>query len=358
MKKALALLLAVVMLLSLAACEIEQKPANNDVPSTSKPDKNDYDSEDLESILTYIKTARETACADTETETKALIVKLGVSYDTYIESKDDIASFYETMQKRSTSLYETFQSSSVDYFKAVASQGLDDYDAWDDALGDFYDEWDDAMGDFYDAWDESLGDVYDTMDDLITDASNELEYSEYSDAWSAMYKEYSDTWSAMYKLYSDAWSKTYKDYSACWSGFYKGNTDVDAILAEAAKEDDEAETPDDNTQPDDTQGNNPTDSTETSPDSDADSNEIRPEFKEAMDAYEAFYNEYCDILAKYYANPTDMALLTQYTELMTRAIEMDEAFAKWENEDLNTEELKYYLDVNNRVMQKLLDVMG
>ena len=89
-----------------------------------------------------------------------------------------------------------------------------------------------------------------------------------------------------------------------------------------------------------------------------DSDEIRPEFKEAMDAYEAFYDEYCDLLSKYYANPTDMSLLTQYTELMSKAVDMDEAFAKWESEDLNNEELKYYLEVNNRVIQKLLDVTG
>lgn len=96
----------------------------------------------------------------------------------------------------------------------------------------------------------------------------------------------------------------------------------------------------------------------TSTNDNADASGIRPEFKDAMDAYEAFYDEYCDILKQYYANPTDMTLLTKYTELMTKAVEMDEAFAKWESKDLNNEELKYYLEVNNRVMQKMIDVMG
>lgn len=36
---------------------------------------------------------------------------------------------------------------------------------------------------------------------------------------------------------------------------------------------------------------------------------------------------------------------------------MDEAFQAWEDENLNNEELKYYLEVNNRVMQMLVDVM-
>ena len=98
--------------------------------------------------------------------------------------------------------------------------------------------------------------------------------------------------------------------------------------------------------------------TESTAGNNANTTGIRPEFKEAMDAYEAFYDEYCDILKKYYANPTDTSLLTEYTELMKKAVDVDSAFAKWENEDLNNEELKYYLDVNNRVMKKLLDVTG
>lgn len=84
---------------------------------------------------------------------------------------------------------------------------------------------------------------------------------------------------------------------------------------------------------------------------------IRPEFKDAMDSYEAFYDEYCDILKKYTENPSDMKLLADYTDMLAKAAEMAEKFDAWENDDLNSTELKYYLDVNNRVTQKLLDVV-
>lgn len=87
------------------------------------------------------------------------------------------------------------------------------------------------------------------------------------------------------------------------------------------------------------------------------SNGIRPDFKEAMDAYEAFYDEYCDFMKKYSENPTDLDLILEYTDILATAEEMDEAFDKWESEDLTDEELKYYLEVNTRVMQKLVDVM-
>ena len=35
---------------------------------------------------------------------------------------------------------------------------------------------------------------------------------------------------------------------------------------------------------------------------------------------------------------------------------METAFDKWSGEDINDAELKYYLDVNNRVMKMLVDV--
>lgn len=84
---------------------------------------------------------------------------------------------------------------------------------------------------------------------------------------------------------------------------------------------------------------------------------IRPEFQDAMDAYEKFYTEYCDILKKYSQNPADFTLLMQYNELVTKAIEVDEAFEAWNEDEMSSEELKYYLEVNNRVMQMMVDVM-
>lgn len=87
-------------------------------------------------------------------------------------------------------------------------------------------------------------------------------------------------------------------------------------------------------------------------------NGMRPEFKEAMDAYEDFYKEYCDFFKEYEENPTNLTLIAKYGELMVKAAEMDEAFGKWDEEEMNNAELKYYLDVNNRVMKMLVDVAG
>lgn len=85
---------------------------------------------------------------------------------------------------------------------------------------------------------------------------------------------------------------------------------------------------------------------------------LRPEFKEAMDSYEAFYDEYCTFMQKYMNNPSDLTMLTKYTDLMSKATDVDEKFDAWDQSDMSDEELKYYLDVSNRVMKKLVDVSG
>ena len=85
---------------------------------------------------------------------------------------------------------------------------------------------------------------------------------------------------------------------------------------------------------------------------------IRPEFKAAMDSYEAFYTEYCNLLAQYKENPTDLGLLAKYGEMMAKVSEMDETFDEWDEDEMNSEELMYHFDVNNRVMKMLVDTAG
>lgn len=84
---------------------------------------------------------------------------------------------------------------------------------------------------------------------------------------------------------------------------------------------------------------------------------IRPEFKDAMDSYEAFYKEYCSLMKQYQQNPTDLALLGKYAELLAKAEEMDRKFEQWDKDELSDEELKYYIDVNARVQKMLADLL-
>ena len=99
-----------------------------------------------------------------------------------------------------------------------------------------------------------------------------------------------------------------------------------------------------------------TEATTTATTAETDSADIDPDFKAAMDSYEAFFDEYVAIMKKYKANPTDLSILTDYATYMGQYADMMQKFEAWENEDLNKAELAYYIDVQARITKKLLEV--
>ncbi len=80
------------------------------------------------------------------------------------------------------------------------------------------------------------------------------------------------------------------------------------------------------------------------------------EFKDAMDSYESFMNKYVAFMKKYKKNPTDFTLISEYAKYITDYAEFCVDFAEWENAELNTEEMKYYIEVQTRVSKRLLEV--
>ena len=96
---------------------------------------------------------------------------------------------------------------------------------------------------------------------------------------------------------------------------------------------------------------------EPAAESGASSDEMRPEFKDAMDQYESFINEYCDFMKKYASSDgTDLTLLTDYANYMSKYAEVQKAFDAWDGQTMNTAETNYYIEVQTRVSQKLLTV--
>lgn len=82
---------------------------------------------------------------------------------------------------------------------------------------------------------------------------------------------------------------------------------------------------------------------------------IRQEFREYVDSYEAFYNEYVDFMTNY--DSTDLSMLAQYADLMAKAEEFDRKAEAYEDDgDLTPEELKYLWDAELRIEQKLLSI--
>lgn len=88
------------------------------------------------------------------------------------------------------------------------------------------------------------------------------------------------------------------------------------------------------------------------------SGDLDADFKAAMDSYEAFMDNYVAFMKKYQANPSDLGLLVDYADYMSQYATLVEDFEGWEDEDMNDAELAYYLEVQTRVSQKLLEIAG
>lgn len=83
---------------------------------------------------------------------------------------------------------------------------------------------------------------------------------------------------------------------------------------------------------------------------------MRPKFKEALDSYEAFFDEYCEFLEKYQKSPTDLSLIKDYTEYMTQYADTMSKMEALDDGEMNEAEMKYYIEVTGRISKKLLEV--
>lgn len=81
---------------------------------------------------------------------------------------------------------------------------------------------------------------------------------------------------------------------------------------------------------------------------------MRPEIKEAIDAYEAFLNTYCDFMESF--DSSNFSMLAKYAELVSQYTEMQKQFDTLGNSDLNDVELAYYTEVSLRCSARLLEV--
>ena len=98
---------------------------------------------------------------------------------------------------------------------------------------------------------------------------------------------------------------------------------------------------------------------EATPTEDAPSDDtIRPEIKQAIDDYEAFFAQYAEFMAKYSASDNSLGMMSDYLSMVKQYAESTEGFDEMEDMDLTTAELKYYTEASLRISQSLLSVVG
>lgn len=107
-------------------------------------------------------------------------------------------------------------------------------------------------------------------------------------------------------------------------------------------------------QPDEESTEEPDDSEESDAEELVDG--MRPAFKETLDSYEAFFDEYCEFMKKYMADPSDLSLLQDYSSFMQQYEETMSKMDALDDGQMNDAETQYYIEVTTRISQKLLEV--
>ena len=82
---------------------------------------------------------------------------------------------------------------------------------------------------------------------------------------------------------------------------------------------------------------------------------VSQDLKEFLDAYEEFVDEYCEFMVEYSNDPTNIQLLTQYTELLTEYADFANKVNGYNQNEMSDEDLKYYVEVTTRCSQKLIN---
>ena len=87
--------------------------------------------------------------------------------------------------------------------------------------------------------------------------------------------------------------------------------------------------------------------------------EVDPEFKAALDQYEAFVNGYCDFLEAYLKADTDtqLSMMENYSEWMNQYAEVMDAVRTLDacQDEMIPAQLSYYVEVTARVSQRMIE---
>ena len=84
---------------------------------------------------------------------------------------------------------------------------------------------------------------------------------------------------------------------------------------------------------------------------------VDPDLKAFLDRYEDFVDEYVRFMQSYYANPTDLSLLSKYADIMKKYADFEEKINAYDSKNMSTADASYYLEVTTRCTQKMLKVL-
>ena len=83
---------------------------------------------------------------------------------------------------------------------------------------------------------------------------------------------------------------------------------------------------------------------------------VNADFKETMDSYEEFFNDYVDFMKKYENSDDVTSMMTDYADYMSKYSDMMGKLDSIDTDSLSADDYAYYVEVNARITKKLAEV--
>ena len=83
---------------------------------------------------------------------------------------------------------------------------------------------------------------------------------------------------------------------------------------------------------------------------------VTPEFKEAMDSYEEFFDEYIDFMVRYSESDNPLEMMDEYYDYLSKYSETMQELNDMEDKEVTDADRLYYIEVQTRILDKLSKV--
>lgn len=351
MKKALALILALLMVLSLAGCSLigladdlfgkkqeEQKepepiPQEETQPEDAEPAPAEPEDEAPEEETPVKVELGDIRSAVEEEVTASLNMLKAVQKHDLSGVKPDAKAWTRTMAEEAAAAYGRILHRTEDgYLLTAALLANDENIDWKTAMTELNALWNEAVDRYYEGW-ETLCEK--GRASLSGTAGDET-------------KLYDDCWADGFQAYTSGWNALHTEQQAVEAALAAGDTDIIPILSRLAQEraDEEARRQEERKKKEEEeQGKEP------------DPDEVDSEFRAMMDGYEAFFNECAGFIEEYQNSDDPMSMMNQYLTYVEKSEAIFKAINHIDVGALSEADQAYFREVMSRIYE-ILSVEG